>query len=303
MTSQVTGASEPAGMRNYTGTRKNEEESETVNLSAGRYSKSNMLQRRFNILVLDVYQERFISKPRATHQVLDVGCGTGDFTRDVILPRCLPCRRIVGVDSSGEMIEHARRYSASEKLNFRLLDVCDDVTDFLEEFGRFDRVYSFFCLHWALHLGSAVKNVARLMTQNGECLLVFYASHEAVPVWRALANMERWKKYSDVLLKFVPKSQDMGKKEQIHFLSRHLEKAGLVPTVLEAVRSVTYAGSTEKETLDTQMCVLPIAQLVPHKQKAQLLADVTEEVRRVHDPHADMERYRMYIVMASKYRC
>ncbi|XP_037524184.1 juvenile hormone acid O-methyltransferase isoform X2 [Rhipicephalus sanguineus] len=197
MTSQVTGSSEPAGMRNYTGTRKNEEESETVNLSAGRYSKSNTLQRRFNILVLDVYQERFISKPRATHQVLDVGCGTGDFTRDVILPRCLPCRRIVGVDSSGEMIEHARRYSASEKLNFRLLDICDDVTDFLEEFGRFDRVYSFFCLHWALDLGSAVKNVARLMTQNGECLLVFYASHEAVPVWRALANMERWKKYSD----------------------------------------------------------------------------------------------------------
>ncbi|KAH7938843.1 juvenile hormone acid O-methyltransferase [Rhipicephalus sanguineus] len=303
MTSHVTDFTEPVRMLNYTSPPNNEHESEAVNLSAGRYSKSNTLQRRFNNLVLDVYQERFIANVRSTHQVLDVGCGTGDFTRDVILPRCLPCRKIVGVDSSGEMIEYARRYSANEKLDFRVLDICDDVTDFLEEFGRFDRVYSFYCLHWAEDLVLALKNVSRLMTQTGECLLLFYASHESVPVWRALASMDRWKKYSEVLLKFVPKSQDMGKTEQYRFLSGHLKKAGLVPSVIEVVQSATYADSTEKETLDTQMGVLPIAQLVSQEEKAQLLTDVTEQVRRVHDPHADQERYRMYIVMASKYRC
>ncbi|KAL1425218.1 hypothetical protein MTO96_019371 [Rhipicephalus appendiculatus] len=290
-------------MLNSTCTPFNEHELEAVNLSAGRYSKSNTLQRRFNSLVLDVYQTRFISKPRETLQVLDVGCGTGDFTRDVILPHCLPCRRIVGVDSSGEMIEHAQRYSANEKLDFRVLDICDNVTDFLDEFGQFDRVYSFYCLHWAEDLGFALNNVAKLMTQTGECLLVFYASHESAPIWRALASMDRWKKYSEVLLKFVPKSQDMDKTEQYRFISGHLKKAGLVPSVLEVVPSGTYADSTEKETLDTQMGVLPIAQLVPQEQKAQLLADVTEQARRVHDPHADKERYRMYIVMASKSCC
>ncbi|KAH6925029.1 hypothetical protein HPB50_027181 [Hyalomma asiaticum] len=304
MASQVPVIYEPAPLRTSTNSAPTyKPNSGAVYLSAGRYSKSNILQRRFSSSVLDVYQETFTANPRPTHQFLDVGCGTGDFTQDVLLPRCLPCRRIVGVDSSQDMIEHARRHSASEKLDFQLLDICDDVTTFLVEFGHFDRVYSFYCLHWAEDLGLALKNIARLMTQTGECLLVFYASHESVPVWRALARMDRWKKYSEVLLKFVPKSHDMGKAEQLRFLSSHLKNAGLVPSVLELVRSATYAGSSEKETLDTQMGVLPIAQMVPEEQRAQLLADVTEQVCKVHGPEADKECYRMYIVMAAKSRC
>ncbi|KAH7932775.1 hypothetical protein HPB49_002426 [Dermacentor silvarum] len=73
-----------------------------------------------------------------------------------------------------------------------------DVSGFLEEFGQFDRLYSFYCLHWVDDLALTLKNVARLITPTDECLLVFYASHESVPVWRALASMDRWKKYSEV---------------------------------------------------------------------------------------------------------
>ncbi|KAK8783178.1 hypothetical protein V5799_015481 [Amblyomma americanum] len=178
--------------------RDQEDKNNAVHLSAGQYSRSNKLQGRYNSSVLDTYQRAFRDQPQPSHQFLDVGCGTGDFTREGLLPRCLPCRRIVGVDSSPEMIEYARKHSAHAKLDFRVLDICADVTGILDEFGHFDRVYSFYCLHWADDLGVALKNVAKLLTPTGECLLVFYASHESAPVWRALARMERWKNYSEV---------------------------------------------------------------------------------------------------------
>nr|XP_037273729.1 juvenile hormone acid O-methyltransferase-like [Rhipicephalus microplus] len=124
---------------------------------------------------------------------------------DVLLPRCLPCRRIVGVDCSRDMIEHARRNSAHEQLEFAVLDICSDVTGFLEEFGQFERVYSFFCLNWVEDISAALKNISRLMSSSGECLLVICAAVQIIEVWNILAKMDRWAKYSKTLLKFIPK--------------------------------------------------------------------------------------------------
>ncbi|KAL1414162.1 hypothetical protein MTO96_007644 [Rhipicephalus appendiculatus] len=138
------------------------------------------------------------TQPDPSQQFLDVGCGTGEFTRDVLLPQCLPCRRIVGVDCSQEMVEYARRNSAHENLHFAVLDICADVTEFLEEFGQFERVYSFFCLHWVDDITAALKNISRLMSPSGECLLVFCAALQPAELCKVAARMDPWAKYCKV---------------------------------------------------------------------------------------------------------
>ncbi|MCY1000630.1 methyltransferase domain-containing protein [Myxococcus sp. MISCRS1] len=55
--------------------------------------------------------------------VADLGCGTGDLTR--VLSERWPQARVVGVDSSVEMVEEARRRPASAAVRFQVGDLAD----------------------------------------------------------------------------------------------------------------------------------------------------------------------------------
>ncbi|KAH9380509.1 hypothetical protein HPB48_013953 [Haemaphysalis longicornis] len=155
-------------------------------LEPERYMSGNDLQRRHNLSILDFCQSTFLQNTDDTTQIPDIGSGTGDFTRDCLLPRCLPCSRIIGVDCSWDMVEYARRHSNHEKLQYHLLDIDSDVTDFVRRHGRFGRVYSFYYLHWLKDPAIALKNIAELLTHDGECLLAFSACHWPGAVWTLL---------------------------------------------------------------------------------------------------------------------
>lgn len=273
-------------------------------LSVLEYAKSNHLQRRYCQFVLDFCQLAFSTEPDQSQQFLDVGCGPGDFTRDVLLPRCLPCRRIVGVDCSRDMIEHARRNSAHEQLEFAVLDICSDVTGFLEEFGQFERVYSFFCLNWVEDISAALKNISRLMSSSGECLLVICAALQIIEVWNILAKMDRWAKYSKTLLKFIPKTQDMkDKRELMRYISGLLRQADLFPTIMEALSSTIFDGWSEEEIIAVYHGVCPISHLVTCEEKLVLDTFFRDQFRKLHAPEAGRGHYRILVVKASKAPC
>ncbi|XP_065295125.1 juvenile hormone acid O-methyltransferase-like [Dermacentor albipictus] len=276
----------------------------SVRLCATEYAKHNKLDRKFGEFVLDFCQLAFGAEPDASQQFLDVGCATGDFTREFLLPRCLPCRRIVGVDCSREMVEYARVNSAHEKLDFRVLDIAGDVSGFLEEFGHFDRVYSFLCLHWVDDIVAAFKNISRLMSPTGECLLAFCAVLELADAWKALAAMDRWAKYSEMLLKFVPKTQEKEDvREHLKFVSRLLQEAGLFPTIKEVLKSPIFRGRSEDDIHALYMNTLPIAKLITEEEKSELNVTVRELIRRVHAPESQKNRYKVFIIKASKIPC
>ncbi|XP_077493468.1 juvenile hormone acid O-methyltransferase-like [Amblyomma americanum] len=272
-----------------------------VDLPVEDYASSHKPQWNYSLSILDCSWASFSKVSDASQQFLDVGCGPGDFTREVLLPRCQPCRRIVGIDCSQEMIEYAQRHSTGERIEFRQLDICSDVSGFLHEFGRFDRIYSFFCLNWAVDLTAALRNIAQLLTPNGECLLVYCASVETADVWRGLANMDRWAKYSEVLLKFIPDTQDMkDTREMMSFMSRILLEAGLHPSILEVPQSTVIHGWNEDDMLAAYLAVLPIAKMVSPEEKSELASAVRDQVRAVHGPNADKERYRNFVIKASR---
>merc|ERR1739841_6775 len=57
---------------------------------------------------------------RAT-RVLDVGCGSGEFTRE--LAELLAHRTIVGLDVSSDMVAHARAANAHERVSYTVADL------------------------------------------------------------------------------------------------------------------------------------------------------------------------------------
>lgn len=74
--------------------------------------------------------------PRPGLNVLDVGCGTGDFLR--LLAQLVAPGRAVGIDLSETMIGEARQRPVSSTSN--LLFRMGSVLDLLLENGSFDRV-------------------------------------------------------------------------------------------------------------------------------------------------------------------
>ncbi|KAH7961954.1 hypothetical protein HPB52_013737 [Rhipicephalus sanguineus] len=168
------------------------------------YVSANTFQKRDNLLVLDLLNTAFRRAPSEDQQFLDVGCAVGDFTRDVLLPRSSPCWRIVGTDVSSSMIAYAERFYAHPRITYDVLDLSHDVLPFVERYGRFDRVYSFFCLHWIRDQVGALRNIRNLMAPEGECLLQFCARTPVYTLWRDFALMDRWKNRISVSAFAVP---------------------------------------------------------------------------------------------------
>lgn len=117
--------------------------------AAPLYSRSNLMQRQDALHVLKRYSKLVRWNLDEETKVLDVGCGDGNVTLDILLP-FLPenVRKVVGMDISDEMIDFAKKYhSNGDRVKYIRADISDkDAVDEIDE--SYDHIFSFFCLHW-----------------------------------------------------------------------------------------------------------------------------------------------------------
>ncbi|XP_037505510.1 juvenile hormone acid O-methyltransferase-like [Rhipicephalus sanguineus] len=155
--------------------------------------------------LLNTWQQSFFTcaegNDASRHQYLEIGCGPGSVTRNHLLPLCPPTlKRLVGTDISEAMLDYARTAHCHPKVDYRLLDITADqgVSRFIAEEGRFQRVYSFLALHCIQDKAAALRNIERLMTPGGECLVMYNPYARLAQFHRALLESESWGKYHDV---------------------------------------------------------------------------------------------------------
>ncbi|CAN7939527.1 unnamed protein product [Ixodes hexagonus] len=259
-----------------------EKDTASNTLKPDEYIAINDMQRENSIHALELLQGFFGSEDSSDHQFLDVGCGTGDFTRDNLLPRLPPCQKIVAVDVSKDMVQYAKKHFAHPKIFYDVLDISSqDVSDFVERHGQFDRVYSFFCFHWMKDQETVFKNVARLMKPGVGCLLVFNASSPTMRLRKKMANMERWKKYKEVCESSVPPSVNLADKEAlIAYMTSLLKSAELTPTTCEVLRLAARKHSSLEQVIHHQMVMNRLTTLVTDEERPLLLNDVTEQATK-----------------------
>ncbi|XP_029827653.2 juvenile hormone acid O-methyltransferase [Ixodes scapularis] len=249
-------------------------------IAPDEYVVNNEMQREKSIHALELLEGSFGTEDTSDQQFLDVGCGPGDFTRDCLLPRCPPCRRIMAVDASEDMVQYAQEHFAHPKICYDVLDIgSKDVSDFIVRHGEFDRVYSFFCLHWMTDQETVLKNVAKLMKPGGGCLLLFNASSPAMRFRKKMAEMERWQKYRELCASCVPPSIDLADKGAfIAYLTGLVNAAGLLPTTCELLRVQRTFSSLEK-AIDYYIVMNRLTTVVKEEERPLLLEDVTEQAK------------------------
>ena len=118
----------------------------------------------------DLYLDQLVLK--ATDRVLDIGCGDGAYTRNII--ERVPEGAVLGIDSSESMLQLARE-KADTYPNFSV-QLCDAETMTFEE--QFDQVVSFWCLQWTHDIVKAFSNIHRALKPGGQVMTLFPAGDD-----------------------------------------------------------------------------------------------------------------------------
>ncbi len=119
--------------------------------------------------------------------VLDIGSGDGRITAGIA--RRIPEGRVVGADSSEEMVLHARESFPAEEypnLAFVLADARKLTFD-----GEFDVVFSNACLHWIADHHPVLAGISRSLRPGGRILLQMGGRGNAAGVVTAAASLIR----------------------------------------------------------------------------------------------------------------
>jgi trans-aconitate 2-methyltransferase len=131
---------------------------------------------------------------KGTETLLDIGCGDGKITAEIAIS--LPNGRVVGIDSSSQMINLAKSAFPEKEypnLNFQLMDARK--LAFQEEF---DKVFSNAALHWILDQTAVLRGVARSLKAGGELLFQMGGKGNAQDVLGILGDIlveKQWQGY------------------------------------------------------------------------------------------------------------
>lgn len=134
---------------------------------------------------LDLAAKIPLTEPK---RILDIGCGPGNSTR--VLADRFPAARVIGADSSPEMIRKAKEDHPD--LDFILFDASRDFDTLNEEF---DVVFSNACIQWIPHHVELLKNMMSVLRKNG-VLAVQTPMNYREPIHRIIQELVKTEKWS-----------------------------------------------------------------------------------------------------------
>ncbi|WP_131783261.1 class I SAM-dependent methyltransferase [Legionella gresilensis] len=107
-----------------------------------------------------------------TDDVLDIGCGDGNYTRKILDK--VPYGSVLGVDASENMLALAEEV-CKDYSNFSVQK--NDVLD-MSYANQFDQVVSFWCLQWATDIKKAFINIVHALKPGGKIFTIFPAGDD-----------------------------------------------------------------------------------------------------------------------------
>ncbi|XP_032665768.1 juvenile hormone acid O-methyltransferase-like isoform X3 [Odontomachus brunneus] len=136
-------------------------------IDAKQYSQSNDASQKGIIHIINEFDEQLIN---ISGKCMDIGCGPGDVTRNIILPALHMEATIIGTDISEDMIKYANKlYEDEKRLEFEILDIqTKNLPD--KYISEFDHVFSFHTLHWCDDIRQALENIYHILRPGGTFL-------------------------------------------------------------------------------------------------------------------------------------
>uniref|UniRef100_A0A069DQQ0 Putative farnesoic acid o-methyltransferase n=1 Tax=Panstrongylus megistus TaxID=65343 RepID=A0A069DQQ0_9HEMI len=126
-------------------------------------------------------------------RILDIGSGPGDVTYNVLRPFVAKSSVVVGSDVSEESVKFANAHYSSDDLIFKKLDIENEyIWDNYWKKESFDKIFSFYCLHWIPNLRQATENIYNLLKPGGDILLLMLAGNPVYLLFKRLSLLPKW---------------------------------------------------------------------------------------------------------------
>lgn len=122
-------------------------------------------------------------------KILDIGCGPGNST--MVLKDKFPNAYILGVDSSKDMIDSAKK--SYDNIDFKLLDVSSELNKLDKDF---DVVFSNACFQWIPNNNKLLTEVMNLLKPNG-FLTVQIPFNYNEPIHQIIIKVSQSKKWKN----------------------------------------------------------------------------------------------------------
>lgn len=205
---------------------------------------------------------------KGNENILDIGCGDGKITAEI--SRHIPLGKVVGIDSSKEMIDYA--LSQFPKQDFPNLKFYNIYARSFALDEKFDLVFSNATLHWFSNHLSVLKCISRVMKQNGKLIISCGGKGNADDVMKVMNRIIKtgqWKKYFEDF-NFV-----------YHFYGTEeypawLKKAGLKQVRLELIPKDMIQDGKEGLIGWIRTTWLPYTHRIPDDLREEFISEVAD---------------------------
>ena len=203
---------------------------------------------------------------KGNEALLDIGCGDGKITAEIA--KALPRGRVVGVDSSEEMINLAQSTfpkKAHSNLSFQLMDARK--LTFNEEF---DNLFSNAALHWIVGQADVLQGVQRSLKTGGRLLFQMAGkgnAQDVISILDELRVVAPWKRFfNGFTFPYAFLSPDEYRKL--------LAEAGLVPLRVELFpKDMKFTGA-EGLAGWVRTTWLPFTERIPLEQRDSFVKEI-----------------------------
>lgn len=266
------------------------------------YAQSNPFQMRDASHVLKMHKELTSKLPEV---ILDIGCGTGDVTTQILAPNCSSQSIIVGVDISPKMVNYARQHNQEkENIHYEILDISGDISDFLEDWEGFTKIFSFYCLHWIKDHKKALENINSLLLKDGKCLLVFVAQCPVFEMYEKMAENPKWQIYMKDVNEYIPRTQNM-MQPAFHF-TQMMEEAGF-SNVDCTTLARSFAFSSTKMLKDSVVAINPFLTRIPNEERDEYITECIKTLSAIKNKEGIVNKnesccfsYKLIVASATK---